>query len=87
MGTQVNHLGFEVDTVSMTAKLSENKRNRAVKLLSDLIGRKSVSAATLENLLGFLNHCCEVVPIGRPFLRHLFTAPVNGKSNIRVPEG
>ena len=74
MGTHVNHLGFEIDTVSMTATLSENKRNRAVKLLSALINRKAVAAATLEHLLGFLSHCCEVVPMGRTFLRHIFNS-------------
>ena len=46
MGTRVNHLGFEIDTVSMTATLSENKRNRAIKLLSSLINRKAVAATT-----------------------------------------
>ena len=73
MGTVVSHLGFEIDTSSMTATLSENKRNRAINLLTSLISRKSAPAATLEQLLGFLNHCCEVIPVGRPFLRHLFT--------------
>ena len=74
MGTRVNHLGFEVDTVSMTATLSHNKRDRAIKLLHIVISCKTISAKSLETLLGFLNHCCEVIPVGRPFLRHLFTA-------------
>ena len=87
MGTRVNHLGFEVDTVSMTATLSENKRNRAIKLLSSLINRKAVAATTLEHLLGFLSHCCEVVPVGRPFLRHLFNslATANASNRDRNP--
>jgi Reverse transcriptase (RNA-dependent DNA polymerase) len=87
MGTQVNHLGFEINTISMTARLSENKRNRAFKLLLSLVTRKTVSANTLENLLGFLNHCCEVIPIGRPFLRHLFNtlAKANASSRVRNP--
>jgi hypothetical protein len=83
MGTRVNHLGFEVDTVSMTATLSENKRNRAIKLLSSLINRKAVAATTLEHLLGFLSHCCEVVPVGRPFLRHLFNSLAIANSSDR----
>ena len=58
--------------MSMTTTLSENKRNRAINLLSSILQRKSISAATLESLLGFLNHCCQVVPVGRPFLRHIF---------------
>ena len=74
MGTRVNHLGFEIDTVSMTATLSHNKRERAIKLLFTVITHKTISAKSLETLLGFLSHCCEVIPIGRPFLRHLFNA-------------
>jgi Reverse transcriptase (RNA-dependent DNA polymerase) len=87
MGTRVNHFGFEVDTVSVTATLSENKRNRAIKLLSSLINRKAVAATTLEHLLGFLSHCCEVVPVGRPFLRHLFNslAAANSSNRDRNP--
>ena len=27
----------------------------------------------LETTLGFLSHCCQVVPFGRPFLRNLFS--------------
>jgi hypothetical protein len=84
IGTRVNHLGFEVDTVSMTATLSENKWNRAIKLLSSQINRKAVAATTLEHLLsGFLSHCCEVVPVGRPFLCHLFNSLATANSSNR----
>jgi len=58
----------------MTITLSENKRNRAIELLSTLIGQKAAAAAILEYLLGFLGHCCEVVPMGQPFLHHIFNA-------------
>jgi hypothetical protein len=27
----------------------------------------------LEEILGYLSHCCQVVPLGRPFLRRLFS--------------
>jgi len=72
MGTSVNHLGFIIDSSSMTATLPENKRNRATNLLTSMLQRKSVSVVMLESLLGFLSHCCEVVPVGRPFLRNIF---------------
>ena len=32
-----------------------------------------VTHSMLENILGFLSHCCQVVPLGRPFLRNLFS--------------
>jgi Reverse transcriptase (RNA-dependent DNA polymerase) len=83
MSTCVNHLEFEVDTVTMTVTLSENKRNRAIKLLYTVIAQKTISANMLKNLLGFLNHCSEVVPVGRPFLRHLFNTLA--KANTKNP--
>ena len=45
--------------------------------------RKAVAATTLEHLLGFLSHCCEVVPVGRPFLRHLFNSLATANSSNR----
>jgi Reverse transcriptase (RNA-dependent DNA polymerase) len=83
MGTRVNHLGFKIDTVTMTATLSKNKRNWAIKLLSSLTNQKTTTASTLEQLLGFLNHCCEVVPVGRPFLCHLFNTLTNANASNR----
>jgi hypothetical protein len=82
MGTTVGHLGFTIDTKSMTATLSESKRNRAINSLYSLLQRKSTSVATLESLLGFLSHCCEVVPTGQPFLRHIFNMLSRAQNSI-----
>src|SRR5256714_883582 len=64
LGTKVNHLGFEINSITMTATLPDSKRQRALDEVTHVISSKSVSAVSLERLLGFLNHCCEVVPLG-----------------------
>jgi Reverse transcriptase (RNA-dependent DNA polymerase) len=72
MGTRVTHLGLTIDTAAMEASLPLNKRNRAITLVQDSLQRPWLSRGRLDELLGFLGHCCQVMPIGRPFLRHIF---------------
>ena len=72
-GTEVMHLGFEFDSDKMEVRLPPNKLRRAQSEVETLLTRKSISQAKLEEVLGFLSHCCQVVPLGRPFLRQLFS--------------
>ena len=72
-GTEVTHLGFEFDSNKMEVRLPPNKLRRAQAEVENLLARKSISQAKLEEILGFLSHCCQVVPLGRPFLRQLFS--------------
>jgi hypothetical protein len=57
----------------MEVRLPPNKHVRAVRTISELASRKSVPQASFEETLGFLSHCCQVIPLGRPFLRQLFS--------------
>ena len=72
-GTIVTHLGFEFDSARMEVQLPPNKLKRAQQAVDFLLAHKSVSQSSLEEILGFLSHCCQVVPLGRPFLRQLFS--------------
>jgi hypothetical protein len=72
-GPVVTHLGFEFDSMNMEVRLPRNKHLRALRAVEHLISTPSVSFAALEEVLGFLSHCCQVVPLGRPFLRQLFS--------------
>ena len=72
-GQIVKHLGFEIDSGKMEVRLPQNKKLRAIQTISTLLHSKSVTFIALEEALGFLSHCCQVVPLGRPFLRNLFT--------------
>lgn len=72
-GTIVTHLGFQIDSNLMEVRLPPNKHARAVRAVSELASRKLVPQASFEETLGFLSHCCQVIPLGRPFLRQLFS--------------
>ena len=72
-GCVVVHLGFEFDTNKMQVTLPPNKRQRAIDAVDGLLSSPKITINALESTLGFLSHCCQVVPIGRPFLRHLFS--------------
>ena len=72
-GCVVIHLGFEFDSNKMEVRLPDNKKQRALDAVNSLISSSSVSLTSLESTLGFLSHCCQVVPLGRPFLRNLFS--------------
>ena len=71
-GHIVTHLGFEIDSEKMEVCLPLNKKLRALNTVKSLLHTKSVSYTTLDEALGYLSHCCQVVPLGRPFLRNLF---------------
>ena len=72
-GMTVTHLGFELDSENMEVRLPLNKKLRALHAIQALTTSSSVSLRELDETLGFLSHCCQVVPLGRPFLRRLFT--------------
>ena len=69
----VTHLGFEFDSINMEVRLPLNKKLRALRAVEHIANASSISVASLEEVLGFLSHCCQVVPLGRPFLRGLFS--------------
>jgi hypothetical protein len=72
-GCVVIHLGFEFDSINMQVRLPPNKKQRAIDAVNSLLSSPHVSIIMLESTLGFLSHCCQVVPLGRPFLRQLFS--------------
>ena len=72
-GCVVVHLGFEFDSELMQVRLPPNKKQRAHDAIMDLLLSSTVTLSMLETTLGFLSHCCQVVPLGRPFLRNLFS--------------
>ena len=72
-GHIVTHLGFEFDTLKMEVRLPVNKKLRALQATQALLKANTVSVISLDETLGFLSHCCQVVPLGRPFLRKLFS--------------
>ena len=72
-GHIVTHLGFEFDTLKMEVRLPINKKLRALQATQALLEANTVSVTSLDETLGFLSHCCQVVPLGRPFLWNTFS--------------
>ena len=82
-GCVVSHLGFEFDSINMEVRLPPNKKLRALRAVQHLVQAPSVSISALEEVLGFLSHCCQVVPLSRSFLRRLFSLLGRNKSRHR----
>jgi hypothetical protein len=72
-GQIVTHLGFELDSIKMEMRLPQNKKLRALQATQALLEAKTITIIALDETLGFLSHYCQVVPLGRPFLRNLFS--------------
>jgi ribonuclease HI len=68
-GTHVDYLGLILDTAKMEAQLPEDKKNRALESIKDVLRRGTVTQKQLQKLLGLLEFCAKVFPLGRPFLR------------------
>ena len=65
-------LGITLDTIKMEARLPQDKLDKCIGLITEMIRKKSVRLRELQSLLGLLNFCCSVVLPGRAFLRRLF---------------
>lgn len=71
-GTCVDYLGLILDTEKMEARLPEEKKCRALRGINEVLKLRSVTIKQLEKLLGLLEFCVAVFPLGRPFLRHVW---------------
>ena len=80
-GCIIVHLGFEFDSENMQVHLLSNKKQRALDAVNALLSSSIVTHTMLETTLGFLSHCYQVVPLGRPFLRNLFSQICRGNNH------
>jgi hypothetical protein len=69
--TQLTFLGIELDTITLTARLSEERLGRLHSLLMDWIGRTHATITQLASLEGVLSWCTKVVRPGRSFLARI----------------
>ena len=82
----LTYLGIIINTITMTATLPADKKERTVSIIRAVISRRSSPTATYHSLLGQLQHVCKVLPQGRPFLHRLYqsltVATKSGHENI-----
>ncbi len=72
--------GIEVDTVSMQARLPQDKIDKSISLLAAMAKKQKVKLRDLQSLIGTLNFAGKVIIPGRAFLRRLMDLTI-GVSN------
>lgn len=69
--TQLTFLGIQLDTKQMVARLSADRLQQLLIMLTTWERKKHASEAELASLLGVLDWACRVIRIGRPFKRRI----------------
>lgn len=67
----ITFMGLELDSITMEARLPQDKLFKLQTLLAFHTGRRKITLKDLQSLIGLLNFCCSVVVPGRCFLRRL----------------
>ena len=65
-------VGINIDTVSMSASLPQDKVDKFLNLLEECSSSKSITVLKLQSLCGMLNFACGVLPQARAFSRRLY---------------
>ncbi len=68
---KVEFLGICIDTSTCSASLSTGKVMKLYNLLQEFVSRKRASKRQLQSLAGSLNWACQVIRVGRFFLRRI----------------
>ena len=68
--TALQFLGITLDTVSMEARLPEDKLAQCRSLILSFLNREKATLREIQSLVGVLSFSCSVIP-GRGFLRRL----------------
>ena len=69
--TNITFLGIVINTVTMTASISSERKQELLSALQSMIERRKCTKQQLLSLIGKLSFACKVVPAGRIFLRRL----------------
>ena len=67
--TKITYLGFEIDTIAMTASLSSHRRKELLNYLNKWHKKKSAHSREIRSLVGYLLWVCQVLPRARPFVQ------------------
>jgi hypothetical protein len=71
-GTAIEALGIEIDSVTMSARLSSRKLAKAMRLVSEALTKGHLTQLEVQKLAGYLSFCSSVVRLGRTYLRRLW---------------
>ena len=82
--TQTEYLGLDLDTLAMEARLPADKLLYLRDLLRLWTKRRRCSLHDLQQLIGFLQFCSQVIPHSRAFLRRLISFSMTFRSQYAV---
>ena len=77
----LSFLGIQMDTVTYTDSLPEEKLTAYKTSLNELVGQPGCTLRELKSLIGKLQFVCTVIPSGRCFLRRFHDLSM-GKTNL-----
>ena len=82
-GTNVNVYGISIDTINMTASIPQDKLQKALNLIQQLLNKSFALLLDVQKLVGLLNFMCKCIKPGRAFMRRLWnlTCVSNTTSN------
>ena len=67
--TNLTYLGFELDSINMTASLSTQRKHEFLDYLQKWYKKKSAHSREVRSLVGYLLWACQVLPRARPFVQ------------------
>ena len=68
LSTKLIYLGFEIDTVNMTASLSAQRKHGLLQYLKKWHRKKSAYSREIRSLVDYLLWACQVLPRAKPFV-------------------
>jgi hypothetical protein len=66
--TKLTYLGFDLDTINMTASLTAQRRQDLLEYLRKWHKKKSAHSREIRSLVEYLLWACQVLPRARPFV-------------------
>ena len=67
--TKLTYLGFEIDSLAMTASLSQQRKQEFKEYLNKWINKRSAHSREIRSIVGYLLWACQVLPRARPFVQ------------------
>lgn len=67
----ITFAGIELDAKLQEARLPQDKLDKCFQLIAKHYRCKKITLKDLQSVIGLLNFCCYIVPMGRAFLRRL----------------
>lgn len=80
-------LGLLINTITRTIAIPQDKVNKAVDLIEEILSSKKVKVIQIQSIAGTLNFMCKAIVPGRAFVRRLYYKIAGLKQHHHVRVG